>query len=122
MTEKQKTKLAAYQRSAAPKMIDERRRIAQAKKPKTDFEASLPHCLVSVAEEEPHVVRILPRGNFLDESGPIVQPALPGYLTSLAPRVITSDSNQGRARLSSARRVEHQLPTGALRSGAPSPA
>jgi hypothetical protein len=32
--------------------------------------------------EEPHVVRILPRGNFLDETGTIVQPALPAYLTA----------------------------------------
>jgi hypothetical protein len=35
--------------------------------------------LVSIAGN-PRVVRILPRGNWLDESGEVVQPALPGFL------------------------------------------
>ena len=56
--------------------------LAAARKARADFEASLPRCLVSVAEEKPRAVRILPRGNFLVETGDIVQPALPAVLKS----------------------------------------
>src|SRR5207247_11202246 len=42
--------------------------------------------LVAVAEAEPHTVRILPRGDWMNESGEIVQPTLPAYLT--APRAL----------------------------------
>jgi hypothetical protein len=89
--EKQKQKLAAYQRSAAPELIEERRRLADAQKAKTDFEATLPHCLVSVSADEPRIVRILPRGNWMIETGEIVQPALPAYLTA------SSRKTDGRA-------------------------
>ncbi len=44
------------------------------------FEASLPHCLVSSSLPEPRKVRVLPRGNWMDESGEVVQPAFPSYL------------------------------------------
>ena len=33
---------------------------------------------------EPRPIRVLPRGNWLDETGPIVPPALPGFLPPLA--------------------------------------
>jgi hypothetical protein len=79
-SEKQKEQLTAYQRAAAPELINERRHLAEVRKTKADFEAGLPRCLVSVTESEPHTVRILPRGNFLDESGDTVLPALPVYL------------------------------------------
>ena len=29
---------------------------------------------------EPRTIRVLPRGNWLDDSGPIVQPAVPEFL------------------------------------------
>ena len=44
------------------------------------FEASLPHCLVSVSTKDKRTVRVLPRGNWMDESGEVVQPAFPAYL------------------------------------------
>jgi hypothetical protein len=77
----QQKRLASYQRSAAAELIDHRHRLADAKKAKTDFEATLPRCLVSVVADETRVVRILPRGDFLNETGDIAQPALPAYLT-----------------------------------------
>ncbi|MBS0265975.1 MAG: PSD1 domain-containing protein [Planctomycetes bacterium] len=40
----------------------------------------LPKCLVSVSLPKPRTVRILPRGNWMDESGPVVMPAVPHYL------------------------------------------
>ncbi|PYK99511.1 MAG: hypothetical protein DME19_08350 [Verrucomicrobia bacterium] len=83
-TDEQKQKLAAYQRSAAPELIEQRRVLAGAKKAKGDFEATVPRCLVSVAAEEPRTVRILPRGNWMIETGETVPPALPAYLTASA--------------------------------------
>jgi hypothetical protein len=83
-SEAQKGKLSAYQRSAAPELIEPRRRLAEAKQAKVDFEASVSRCLVSVVAEEPRTVRILPRGNWMLETGEIMQPALPAYLAAAA--------------------------------------
>jgi hypothetical protein len=43
------------------------------------LEASIPKSVITEATE-PREMRILARGNFLDESGPIVQPAVPAFL------------------------------------------
>ena len=80
-TKEQQQRLATFQRSAAPELMDERRRLAEAKKAGTDFEATFARCLVSVVADEPRTVRILPRGDFMNETGDIVPPALPAYLT-----------------------------------------
>ena len=45
---------------------------------------ALRRTMITVALEQPRVVRVLPRGNWLDETGPIVEPAVPGFLGSLA--------------------------------------
>ena len=81
-TEEQKQKLAVYSRDAAPELIDSRRRLAEAKKARVDFEATIARCLVSTAAEERRTVRILPRGNWMIESGEVMQPALPAYLVA----------------------------------------
>jgi hypothetical protein len=41
---------------------------------------TLPKCLVSISAPEKRKVRILPRGNWMDESGELVKAALPHYL------------------------------------------
>jgi hypothetical protein len=46
------------------------------------LEASIPKVVVTEATE-PREIRILARGNFLDESGPVVDPAVPGFLGKL---------------------------------------
>jgi hypothetical protein len=71
---------AAGRGPAAPKEIADR--LAQTQKAKTTLEAGLPRCLVSVAMGNPRTVRILPRGDWMNESGPVVEPALPAYLPS----------------------------------------
>jgi len=53
---------------------------ATAEKARNDFYGSLTKCLVSVTKPVPSVVRILPRGNWMDESGEVMKPAFPGYL------------------------------------------
>jgi len=46
------------------------------------FEASIPHVVVSEATT-PGETRILARGNWMDESGEVVQPAVPAFLGKL---------------------------------------
>ncbi len=76
----QKARLAQYETGLAPQLADVRKRLELAQKAKTSLEAGLPRCLVSVAMSNPRVVRLLPRGDWMNESGPVVQPALPAYL------------------------------------------
>jgi hypothetical protein len=60
----------------------ERDAAAAAVKARNDFEAALPHVLVTTSGP-PRTVRILARGNWLDESGPVMTPNTPGFLPPL---------------------------------------
>ncbi len=44
---------------------------------------SIRRTMITVALEEPRTMRVLPRGNWLDDSGPIVEPAVPEYMGQL---------------------------------------
>jgi Protein of unknown function (DUF1553)/Protein of unknown function (DUF1549)/Planctomycete cytochrome C len=79
----QRDRLAAHFRRVAPELAGLRSQVAAARKAATDYEAALPHCMVSTAMPSPGAVRIRPRGNWMDDSGEIVQPAPPAYLKSL---------------------------------------
>jgi hypothetical protein len=81
----QARRLAAHYRSFAPELNEVRGQLAAAEKALADYEASLPRCIVSVAMPTPRTVRILPRGNWLDESGEVVKPALPSYISPQYP-------------------------------------
>jgi hypothetical protein len=76
----QQEKLSSYYRSVAPELAGLRRQLAVAQKARDDYEATVPHCLVSNSLDKPRAVRILPRGNWMVETGDIVEPALPAYL------------------------------------------
>ena len=64
----------------APLLADVRMQLDRTRQARTALDARLPRCLVSVATSNLRTVRLLPRGNWMDESGPILQPALPAYL------------------------------------------
>ena len=76
----QKQKLTAAYMQIAPELSDLRAKLATVEKEKADFESSAPKCIVSVSDATKRTVRILPRGNWMDESGEVVKAALPGYL------------------------------------------
>lgn len=80
-TPEQKQKLVDAFKQAAPELNDLRTKIATVEKEKADFEAAAPKCIVSVSDANKRTVRILPRGNWMDESGEVVKASLPGYLT-----------------------------------------
>ncbi len=75
--------------AAAPESADAQAALKQAQQALADYEASLPHCLVSVSSAKPRTVRLLPRGDWMNETGEIMTPALPAYLAADYP--VTTD-------------------------------
>ncbi|WP_425616982.1 PSD1 and planctomycete cytochrome C domain-containing protein [Anatilimnocola sp. NA78] len=78
-TAAQKDKLAAYYRGIAPELKPARDEVTRLEQQQKAISDSFPTTLVSMSTA-PRVVRILPRGNWLDDSGEIVQPAVPAFL------------------------------------------
>lgn len=76
----QQAALLSHFKSQLPELADLRTRTEAAERAVAEFEATVPRCLVSTALATPRTVRILPRGNWMDETGPVVEPALPHYL------------------------------------------
>ena len=76
-----KNRLRDYFRGQVAKLFEaERGAFAKAEKDRNAFYNPLIKCLVSVHAAQPRSVRILPRGNWMDETGEVLKPALPGYL------------------------------------------
>ena len=78
-TTAQQTKLSQQFRNASRATLPLRRQLAEAKQAFAKYEETVPRCLVSVAIK-PRPVKLLPRGNWMDDTGPIMQAAFPGYL------------------------------------------
>jgi mono/diheme cytochrome c family protein len=81
--DRQKKELAAFYRSVAPMLQPIREELAATQKRKDELEKSLPTTLVTTAMAKPRTVRILQRGNWLDDSGPEVESAIPEFLGKL---------------------------------------
>jgi len=79
-TAAQKATIATYYRGVAPELASIRQQIAGKKAEKTAAVNANPTSLVSVSMAKPRMVRVLARGNWLDDSGEVVQPAVPAYL------------------------------------------
>jgi hypothetical protein len=76
-----KNRLRDYFRAKATKLFQtERDGLAKAENDRNEFYGPLAKCLVSVHTDKPRTVRILPRGNWMDETGEVVKPAFPSYL------------------------------------------
>ena len=79
-TAAQRAALAAHYRTLAPELAVVRKEIAANKTARAAAVKAFPTSLVSVSIAKPRMVRMLPRGNWLDDSGEIMQPRVPGYL------------------------------------------
>jgi mono/diheme cytochrome c family protein len=79
--EEQKT-LTKFHRQVAPELAPVRTALRAAEVRKADLVKDIPQSLVTTTQE-PDPVRILPRGNWLDESGEVVEPAVPHFLPEL---------------------------------------
>lgn len=80
--ESQKKAVEQYYLSISPAMAEVRTKISSLQKEKSDMQKNLPKTLVSISTN-PREMKILPRGNWLDDSGEIVQPAIPEFLGKL---------------------------------------
>jgi hypothetical protein len=81
-TAPQKEALAAYYRSTAPELAETRAQIARVERQQEALRKQFPLTLVSVSVT-PRVMRLLPRGNWLDDSGEVVTPGVPAALPPL---------------------------------------
>jgi hypothetical protein len=80
---KQQQALAVYFRSIASSLAEPRRQLADLQRQRDEIKKAVPATLISEAVA-PRVMRVLPRGNWLDDSGEIVAPDVPASLTSLS--------------------------------------
>jgi hypothetical protein len=77
----QQRQLAAWYRGIAPQLEGVRLRLKDLESRRGAIEATMPTTLVTEAVE-PRMVRVLPRGNWMDESGESVMPAFPAVLAA----------------------------------------
>jgi hypothetical protein len=77
----QSAKLRTEFRKATPSLAGLRSLLEDSRKALGDFESTLPRCIVT-ERGEPRTVRVLPRGNWLVETGDIMEPALPVALSA----------------------------------------
>lgn len=78
-TEEQAQLLRAYYREISPTLSVMRSAIAEAEVAHTSFKDSLPEMLATVSVK-PREVKVLPRGNWMDDSGEVVLPGVPAFL------------------------------------------
>jgi hypothetical protein len=82
--DEQKKLIAETYRTAAPELAafrsEEDRQFAE----RAQLAASIPTVLVTQARQEPRPIRVLPRGNWMDDSGDVVEPDVPEFLGLLA--------------------------------------
>ncbi len=90
-TDAEQTLIVTHFRTMTPLLDEYRNEVAKAEKELAEYEATLPRCLVTTSMNPPRTVRILPRGNWQDDSGEVMQPALPEFLASIASGVETTD-------------------------------
>lgn len=77
----EKQAMMNYFRSKATQLYaKERDALAKAESERNNYHASLPKCLVSISTPNKRTVRILPRGDWMVETGEVMKPAFPGYL------------------------------------------
>ena len=82
-TDAESEMLAKHFQSLSPVLNATRNEIKKAQAEKKQFEGSLPKTLMTVSTK-PRTIRMLPRGNWLDDSGPEMSPQVPEFLHPLA--------------------------------------
>jgi hypothetical protein len=97
-TDQQRAQLLAHYRTVAPQLEPQRQAMVALEKSLADLEAAMTSTLVTESVP-PRVVRVLARGNWMDETGEVVEPGFPSYLDSQM-REGEAASNGGERRLS----------------------
>jgi len=81
-TKPQEATIGAYYQFTSPETEGDLLAVAKLEQQLAVLDASIPHVVVTEAAE-PRETRILPRGDWMNESGDIVQPAIPQFLGKL---------------------------------------
>ena len=81
-TTSQREQIAAEYRRITPALDGIRNQISNLQKQKTELETEIPFSLTTVSTL-PRTTRVLPRGNWMDDSGEIVEPMIPAFLGDL---------------------------------------
>jgi hypothetical protein len=81
-TAAQKNAVAAHYQWCSPEVHHETKEVAQREMAIARLETEIPHAVITEATT-PAETRILPRGNWMDESGAVVDPAIPAFLGAL---------------------------------------
>ena len=81
-TTHQREQIAAEYRRITPALDGIRNQIAELQKQKGEIEAQIPYSLTTESTL-PRTTRVLPRGNWMDDSGEIVEPMIPAFLGDL---------------------------------------
>lgn len=83
---KQKDAVQTYYRKAVnTSLAAPLQALSQAEGERNSYFNTLPKCIVSISDPQKRTVRILPRGNWMDETGEVVKPALPAFLVPSNP-------------------------------------
>ena len=72
-SDQQRGELAAYYRSIAPQLEAERKKLTALEEQLAALDKQIPTTLVA-RTVEPRMIRVLARGNWMDESGEVVEP------------------------------------------------
>ncbi len=81
----QKREIAAYYRTLAPELATVRAQHTAAVNTRDALFITLPSMPVSKSVE-PRPMRVLPRGNWMDDSGEPVEPGVPGFMRQIVPK------------------------------------
>lgn len=104
----QKNELAAYYRSIAPALDGARKHLADRENARKQLDARIPSTLIT-ASVQPRMVRVLKRGNWMDESGEEVKPAFPVVLSTVADASRVSSDTKSNGHESDTRLTRHDL-------------
>ncbi len=81
--EKQAAKIAKHYRSIAPELKPTRDELQHSTKELEQLDAIIPTTLIT-KQTKPRTIRVLKRGNWMDETGEIVEPAIPSLFQSVS--------------------------------------
>ncbi len=82
-SDQQRRQLTDYYRSVAPEVADIRDRLADAEKERADSEQRHTRRTLITKRVEPREVRVLRRGDWMDQGGEVVEPGVPHFLPPL---------------------------------------
>src|SRR5262249_20444394 len=75
-TQAEREAIAAHYRTVAPELSEKRSRLARLEAERSLLLGEIPQTLITQTVT-PRVMRVLPRGNWMDDSGEIVEPGVP---------------------------------------------